>query len=188
MQEKLLYLTNKLNIIINTNKYSIPLLDNFEVIRKDIKSNIVFVAKNNNTVYSFLSDGILNKNELLEDRINKIVNNSNVYTNNNNGSSYQIYYKDYNINDFNFKIYLQDIYINRKNDILTLRSINAYFVDENKYVYLISLTSGPYLLSDNNKLKNIKDISNDKVFSSLEKGMMIILNGVRYNKNMDNFN
>lgn len=182
MQDKLVYLTNKLNIMINTDKYTIPLLDNFEIIKQDIKSNIVFTAKNNNTVYSFLCDGLLNNDELFEERIDKIVNNTNVYVNNNNGSFYQTYYKDYNVNGFNFKIYLQDLYFSKNNDIVTLRSINTYFVDKNKYVYLVSLTSGPYLFNNNQLLNNIKDISNDLVFSSLEKGMNLILNGIKYNE------
>lgn len=184
MKDKIVEITNKLNIIINTNNYNIPLLDNFEIIKQDIKSNIIFSAKYNTTTESFLCDGLLQENENFIDRINSIVKKTSDYLTKNKCTSYHVYYKDYNVNGFNFKIILQDIYINRNNQILTVKNINTYFVDKNKYVYLLSLASGPYLFNDSKQLKNIKSIKEDVVYSSLEKGMYLILDNIKYNENV----
>ena len=37
MKEKVIEITNKLNTLIDASNYSVPLLDNFEIIKKDIK-------------------------------------------------------------------------------------------------------------------------------------------------------
>ena len=101
----------------------------------------------------------------MKDKIIEITNKLNVIVNTNNYNVPLLYYKDYNVNGLNFKIILQDLYINRNNQILTIKNINAYFVDKNKYVYLISLASGPYLFNESKQLKNIKNIKEDIVYS-----------------------
>lgn len=184
MRDKIIEITNKLNTIIDENNYIIPLLDNFEVIKKNNKSNIIFLAKYNNSTEMFLSDGLLHENEDLNKRINFIINNTNKYLKDNNCGSYQVYYKDYNINNFNFKLLLHDIYVYKNNELVVIKNIEAYFVSKNKEVYLISLSSGPYRLKENEQLKNIKSIKDDIVYSSLEKGMYLILNNVKYKENV----
>ena len=109
MKDKIIEITNKLNVIVNTNNYNVPLLDNFEIIKRDIKSNIIFSAKYNNTIESFLCDGLLQENENFIDRINSIVKKTTEYLTKNKSTSYHVYYKDYNVNGFNFKIILQDL-------------------------------------------------------------------------------
>lgn len=184
MKEKVIEITNKLNTIIDASNYSVPLLDNFEIIKKDIKSNVIFLAKYNNSTEMFLSDGILKENEDLNKRISSIVNNTNDYLRNNNYESYQAYYKDYNINNFNFKLVLQDMYAYKNNELVAIKSINAYFVSKNKEVYLITLSSGPYSIKESEQLNKIKNINDDIVYSSLEKGMYLILNNIKYKENV----
>ena len=53
MKEKVIEITNKLNTLIDASNYSVPLLDNFEIIKKDIKSNVIFLAKYNNSTEMF---------------------------------------------------------------------------------------------------------------------------------------
>ena len=53
-----------------------------------------------------------------------------------------------------------------------------------RVVYLISLASGPYLFNESKQLKNIKNIKEDIVYSSLEKGMYLILNNIKYKENV----
>ena len=183
MKEKVIEITNKLNTLIDASNYSVPLLDNFEIIKKDIKSNVIFLAKYNNSTEMFLSDGTLKENEDLNKRIVSVINNTNNYLKNNNCGSYQVYYKDYNITNFNFKLVLQDMYAYKNNELVAIKSINAYFVSKNKEVYLITLSSGPYSLKESEQLNNLKNISDDIVYSSLEKGMYLILNNIKYKEN-----
>lgn len=184
MNNKIIEITNKLNTLIEANKYSIPLLDNFEITNKDIKSNIIFQAKNKNTTEIFSYDGILKENEDLNKRITSIVNNTNTFLQNNNCTSYQVYYKDYEANNINFKLLLQDIKTYKNNTQVIIKSINAYFISKNKEVYLITLSSGPYISKEEAELKNIKNIYDDLVYSSLIDGMHLILNNIKYNENM----
>lgn len=184
MKEKVIEITNKLNTLIDASNYSVPLLDNFEIIKKDIKSNIIFLAKYNNSTEMFLSDGTLKENEDLNKRIVSVINNTNNYLKNNNCESYQVYYRDYNINNFNFKLVLQDMYAYKNNELVAIKSINAYFVSKNKEVYLITLSSGPYSLKESEQLNKIKNINDDIVYSSLEKGMYLILNNIKYKENV----
>ena len=152
MKEKVIEITNKLNTLIDASNYSVPLLDNFEIIKKDIKSNVIFLAQYNNSTEMFLSDGTLKENEDLNKRIVSVINNTNNYLKNNNCESYQVYYRDYNINNFNFKLVLQDMYAYKNNELVAIKSINAYFVSKNKEVYLITLSSGPYSLKESEQL------------------------------------
>jgi len=184
MKEKVIEITNKLNTLIDASNYSVPLLDNFEIIKKDIKSNVIFLAKYNNSTEMFLSDGTLKENEDLNKRIVSVINNTNNYLKNNNCGSYQVYYKDYNITNFNFKLVLQDMYAYENNELVAIKNINAYFVSKNKEVYLITLSSGPYSLKESEQLNNLKNISDDIVYSSLEKGMYLILNNIKYKENV----
>ena len=184
MKEKVIEITNKLNTLIDASNYSVPLLDNFEIIKKDIKSNVIFLAKYNNSTEMFLSDGTLKENEDLNKRIVSVINNTNNYLKNNNCESYQVYYRDYNINNFNFKLVLQDMYSYKNNELVAIKSINAYFVSKNKEVYLITLSSGPYSLKESEQLNKIKNINDDIVYSSLEKGMYLILNNIKYKENV----
>ncbi len=184
MKEKVIEITNKLNTLIDANNYSVPLLDNFEIIKKDIKSNVIFLAKYNNSTEMFLSDGTLKENEDLNKRIVSVINNTNNYLKNNNCGSYQVYYKDYNITNFNFKLVLQDMYAYKNNELVAIKSINAYFVSKNKEVYLITLSSGPYSIKESEQLNKIKNINDDIVYSSLEKGMYLILNNIKYKENV----
>lgn len=184
MKNKIIEITNKLNTIIDASNYSVPLLDNFEIIKRDIKANIIFLAKNKNTTEAFLCDGLLKEGEDLNKRINSIVNETDYYLKNNNYETYQVYYKDYNVNDINFKLVLQDMHFNRGSDIIVLRNIEAYFVSKNKEVYLISLASGPYTIKESKLLKNIKNINDDIVYTSLEKGLYLILNNMKCQENV----
>ncbi len=184
MKEKVIEITNKLNTLIDANNYSVPLLDNFEIIKKDIKSNVFFLAKYNNNTEMFLSDGLLKEEEDLNKRIVSVINNTNNYLKNNNCGSYQVYYKDYNITNFNFKLVLQDMYAYKNNELVAIKSINAYFVSKNKEVYLITLSSGPYSIKESEQLNKIKNINDDIVYSSLEKGMYLILNNIKYKENV----
>ena len=184
MKEKVIEITNKLNTLVDANNYSVPILDNFEIIKRDLKSNVFFLAKYNNSTEIFLSDGPLKEEEDLNKRISSIVNNTNDYLKNNNYGSYQAYYKDYNVNNFNFKLVLQDMYAYKNNELVAIKSINAYFVSENREVYLITLSSGPYSLKESEQLNNLKNISDDIVYSSLEKGMYLILNNIKYKENV----
>ena len=184
MKEKVIEITNKLNTLIDASNYSVPLLDNFEIIKKDIKSNVIFLAKYNNSTEMFLSDGTLKENEDLNKRIVSVINNTNNYLKNNNCGSYQVYYKDYNITNFNFKLVLQDMYAYENNELVAIKNINAYFVSKNKEVYLITLSSGPYSLKESEQLNNLKNISDDIVYSSLEKGRYLSLNNIKYKENV----
>lgn len=40
MKEKVIEITNKLNTLIDANNYSVPILDNFEIKKRDLKSEM----------------------------------------------------------------------------------------------------------------------------------------------------
>ena len=75
------------------------------------------------------------------------------------------------------------MYAYKNNELVAIKSINAYFVSKNKEVYLITLSSGPYSLKESEQLNNLKNINDDIVYSSLEKGMYLILNNIKYKEN-----
>lgn len=164
----------------------IPILDNFEILEQNKDSNSsFFVAKYQNNLEQFYADGVLDKNESLEDHIKKVNNSIEDNVSNNElykDKNYMIYFKAYQTSEFTFKIYLQDILLGTLDNLRFVRQITSYFVNnETNEFCQLSLSSGPYEVNERFKLlDNIKDLDNDEIIKILDKSLTVIMNNIHY--------
>lgn len=177
----------KLNFKTHANILNIPILAGLKTINTK-KENVILLAKDNVLIEQVLSDGNL-LNDTFEERINKIINETEKYINENiikNNKTVFKYYKDYSNNSFNYKLYSQTIILNNNERIIN--QLNAFFV-EKKYndIYQISLATLPIELKEGKE--NIQDINNqnNKIFLSLFENLKLILDNLEYKTNTDNF-
>jgi len=179
----------KMNTLINFNLLSIPVLDDFILVQKNLtdpNNNIIFVAVKNNTLEQFLGDGMLEPNESFEDRVEKVINQmkeeskrSPLYDGN---DEFLVYYKNYDNENFDFKIYVQDILTGSKDNLKFIRQLSAFFVEpQGNEFYQISMSAGQYAKSNKFKLlKDIKDYEQDEINKGLEKALTLIMDNITY--------
>ena len=178
-----LEIAKKANTIINIENMKIPVLDGFEV-KKDIKINSkhIFVAQKDNVLEQFLTDGQLVDAETLDERVEKILNDIRREVRHNplyaNNGRYIDLYKEYEKDNFRYKIYVQDILIDKEH---FARQLNAYFVEPHSgEVCQISISAGQYLRSEYKILREINNYKRDRIIVSLEKALLLILDNIRY--------
>ena len=182
---KAIDIAKKLNTIENINRLKIPILDGFELLEHDKTSKIIFIAKKDNIIEQFLTDGALIDDETIDERIDKIileitkeVGTKPLYKK----GTIMKFLKLYSNEGIDYHIYVQDILKGTPSDRKLIRQLNAYFVEPvGKEFCQMSLATGLYPVGERFKLlKDIKDLKNDELTKTLEIGLDIILKNIKY--------
>ena len=187
--ERAINLAKNMNTLINYQSLAIPVLNDFIVVQRNLTDpnhKVIFVAIKNNTIEQFLGDGVLGEKESVDDRIEKIINeikeevkDNELYKEN---DEYLCYYKDYDNDNFDFKIYIQDILSGTPEDIKFARQLSAYFVEpKGNEFYQISMAAGSYSTKEGYKLlKDIENYDQDKIIDGLEQDLKLIMDNIIY--------
>ena len=188
-EEQAIKIAKNMNTLINFNLLSVPVLNDFILVQKNLtdpNNKIIFVAMKNNTLEQFLGDGVLAQNESFEDHLDKVINQmkeeskkSNLYEGN---DEFLVYYKNYDNENFDYRIYVQDILTGSQDKLKFVRQMSAFFVEPtgNEF-YQVSVAAGQYVKS--NKFKLLKDIKNyeqDEIIRGLEKNLKQIMDNITY--------
>ncbi len=183
--EQAIKLAQDLNTKQNINRLNIPILDGFELIEHEPNSKVIFIAKRDNIIEQLLTDGMLIDDETVDERIDKIINETT--KNIGNKPLYKKgvimkFFKTLKKSDFTYYIYVQDILKGTPSDRKLIRQLNAYFVEPiGKEFCQLSLATGFYPVGDRYKLlKDIDDLSKDELTKSLEIGLDLILKNISY--------
>lgn len=160
----------------------IPVIDGFQVIQDDNPQTIL-LAKNDNFIEQFTSDGSIN-DDTLDTRIEKVINNTKKFLTSLNcegvNDSFK-YYKDYSTSLFNFKLYFQDMVVNINNEKRIIRNIYSYFIEpKTNDFYQISVAFGPFILSDNLIEPFNYDTENNEVSKTLIYLITLIMDNLKY--------
>ena len=187
--DKAISLAKNMNTLINFNRLSIPLLDDFILVQKNLtdpNNNVIFVAVKNNTLEQFLGDGALKENESFNERLEQVINQmkeevkgNELYEGNND---FLIYYKNYENDFFDFRIFAQDILTGTKDNLNFIRQLSAFFLEpQTNEFYQITMAAGQYVKSNKFKLlKDIKNIEKDELIIGLEKNLKLIMDNITY--------
>ena len=187
--DKAIEIAKNMNTMINYQSLAIPVLDDFIVVQRNLTDpnhKIIFVAVKNNTLEQFLGDGVLGEKESFDDRIEKVVNEikEEVKTNKlyDGNKEFLCYYKNYDNDNFDFKIYIQDILSGNEEDIRFARQLSAFFVEPNgNEFYQISIAAGSYSVNKGYKLlKDINKYEEDEIVKGLEANLKIIMDNIIY--------
>lgn len=183
--EKAIKLAERLNTMENISHLNIPILDGFEIIDNDLNNKIIFVAKKDNIIEQFLTDGMLIDDETTDERIDKVISEITKHIDNKplyKKETIMKYYKNYSNKDIDYQIYVQDILKGTPSNRKLIRQLNAYFVEpKGKEFCQMSLATGLYPVGERYKLlKDIEDLSNDELTKSLEVGLELILSNISY--------
>lgn len=183
--EKAIKVAERLNTLDNISRLGIPILDGFEVLEHDPNNKIIFVARKDNIIEQFLTDGMLIDDETIDERIEKIISEitKEICTKPLYKKGVAIkFFKLISKNDIDFHIYVQDIIKGTPSNRKLVRQLNAYFVEPvgNEFCQ-ISLGSGLYPVGERYKLLgDIIDLNNDELIKSLETGLELIINNIKY--------
>ena len=187
--DKAINIAKNMNTLINYRSLAIPVLDNFIVVQRNLTDpnhKVIFVAVKNNTIEQFIGDGILGEKESVDDRIEEVlkeigeeIKDNELYKGNN---EYICYYKNYDNDNFDFKIYLQDILSGTKEDLKFARQISAFFVEPNgNEFYQVSVAAGSYATNKGYKLlKDIENYEEDEIVKGLEQNLKLIMDNIIY--------
>jgi len=187
--ERAINLAKNMNTLINYQSLAIPVLDDFILVQRNLTDpnhKVIFVAVKNNTMEQFIGDGILGEKESVDDRIEKIIGeikeeikDNELYKGN---KEYLCYYKNYDNDNFDFKIYIQDILSGTPEDIKFARQLSAYFVEpKGNEFYQVSVAAGSYSTKEGYKL--LRDIGNyeqDEIIKGLEQNLRLIMDNIIY--------
>lgn len=167
-KEKKDKLLNEILETLHKSLIAVPVLNGYNVIKE--KTDALIVAKSmDNSVEQFLEDGKLEKDETFEQRLKKVIKETEKSMVDSGLQEKELEYLGSFDNDFfHFELYLQD---NIKDDI-QIRQVNAYFLEPgSKYFYELSLAAPPLYLKD------INDHVTKNILSRLEP----VLRQVQYN-------
>ena len=91
-------------------------------------------------------------------------------------------YKNYDNDNFDFKIFVQDILSGTEEDIKFARQLSAFFVEPNgNEFYQISVAAGSYAVNKGYKLlKDIKNYEEDEIIKGLETNLKLIMDNIIY--------
>ena len=188
-EETAIRLAKKMNTLINFNLLSVPVLDDFVLVQKNLtdrNNSVIFVAIKNNTIEQFLGDGALEPKESFDSRIEKVINQMKEQVKDNplyeGNDEYLVYYKNYDNDYFDFRIYVQDVLTGTKDSLRFVRQMSAFFVEpQGNEFYQISMAAGQYVKSNKFKLlKDIKDYEKDDINKGLEKALKVIMDNIKY--------
>lgn len=165
-KEKLL---NEILYKLHKTTLAVPILKEYEI-QEDSKGAIFIAKSKDNSVIQFLEDGKLTDNENFEERLNKVlVETEKSITDFGFRATQLKFIEDYKSDLFNFKLYLQDNVVGNT----LIRQINAYFIEpENKYFYEIILAAPPINKSD----------ENENITKNILHRLKVILKDVKYNE------
>ena len=177
----------KLNTIENISKINIPILDDFKVLRNEITkdSNVILVAKKDNTIEQFLTEGTIPEEVSIDEKVDEVISNIDKQIKNNplyKNRKYMNFYKEYDNGSFKFLIYIQDILTGTKTSTSFIRQINAYFIEPiGREFCQVSIAAGRYAKSEDTPLLDeIKEIEKDELTTILIKNLYIILDNLKY--------
>ena len=148
---------------------AIPILKEYQVIPET--TNAIFIAKSQDeSIQQYLEDGQLEEDETFEQRIDKVLQEtqSSMIENGfeNKGLEYLGTFRNF---PFEFKLYLQDNIKEEKQ----IRQINAYFIEpESNYFYEVTLAAPPMYAKD----------VNDNVTKNILGRLRFILGNIKYNE------
>lgn len=184
--EQIINLADKANRTLLEQDLIIPILDKFEIVTQNNENDKKnFVAKYDNNLEQFLTDGILELNETFDEHIKEVnssIKESLIENELYKDRNYLVYYKTYQTSEFSFKIYLQDILMEDNASLKFIRQLTAYFINKqtNEFCQL-SLASGPYKENEQHKLlDNIQDFDDDEIIKSLDKSLTLIMDNIHY--------
>ena len=146
----------------------IPILEGYEQIKTKTNALIVAVSKDN-SVMQYIEDGKLDEQETFENRLNKVINETEKSIKENGlREKPLIFIKNLSSDILTFKLYQQDNIVGNT----IIRQINAYFIEpESKYFYEISLSAPPI---ERNKI-------NDYITENIIERIKEILLNITYN-------
>lgn len=177
---------NDLNYKLHASQLDIPLINGFNIVENNEFPNIVFNATYQGSLFTeqLVSDGPMNPNETLDQRINLVVRNTieglKQMSQDNNDKS-MFYYQDYSNNIFNYKIYVIDTIIDTTIGKKVSRSLNAFFI-EPKFndFYQLSIAS-PLMVMPFDKLKlGEVDLETDDLTIKLYEMLKFMMNNLKY--------
>ena len=187
LEKKINDLVIKLNTVENIDKMNIPILDDFKVLRNEITkdSNVILVAKKDNTIEQFLTEGTIPEEVSIDEKVDEVISNIDRQIRNNplyKNRQYMKFYKEYDNGTFKFLIYIQDILTGTKKSTSFVRQANAYFIEPNGREFCqVSIAAGRYAKSEETPIiDEIKDIENDKITTILIKNLYLILDNLKY--------
>lgn len=176
--DKLLKMIKTLNNHLHASNIYVPILENFELEHLAKVPNCIFVAKNNNGfIEELFIEPLIDLNETLENKIDKIQSETTKYLESKNIKSTVNYFKDYKNGTFNFKIYVRTVFLDNK----MIRKFDVFFLDD-KYndLYKLSLSNGPIKL-DNSIEQSKLDKCEDVISVNLCNMLKLILDNIKYN-------
>lgn len=174
----------------NTNVYrehakilSIPLFNGFKQVEVDSPQTVFITNNNHGIMYQVISDGKMNEKEKISVRINGFVDKTLRYMKQ-QGFEYDdekfFYYKDFDSDNFGFKIYIQDIVMPEINKVI--RSFNAFFIEpEYKDFYQVTMSVGAYPYPTEKLKIGEVDLENDPITKNVLDLFEKLLSNIKYN-------
>lgn len=125
---------------------NVPILDGFHIV--DNPGTVFTAVNDEDYIEQFLTDGILPEGEEFNQHIEKVLFETKKFMKDSGLEKVDdniSFFKNYQNNDFRFRIYIQDNIINKK----IIRQFNAFFIDnDTNAFYQVSFASCPYSLDD----------------------------------------
>jgi len=190
IEEKIFKIANKANSLANIDKLNIPIPDGFEVIKEELMDpNLIFVAQKDNYIEQLLTDGRVEENEDIEQRIEKVISETANSIKDNplyDDNRFMTYYRTYFNDVIEFNIYIQDILAGSSKDKVFIRQLNAYFLEPiGREFCQLSVASGPYDVKDNKLINSITDYSEDLIIKDLDNLLNSILENLVYKDDIE---
>jgi len=181
---------NKMQGLINLRKHAenimIPVLKDFKVQDSPNPQSILVARSTDNAfIEQFIADGPMQDGETFQDRINLVIERLNLYIENDphhcEESGY-FYYKDFENNDFQYKIYIHDFVIKRDDgQKLITRMASGFFLEPRfNDFYQISLAVGPFNFPTEILKLGEVDLEHDGITNALITMFEVILEKLKY--------
>ena len=172
------------NIVLHSERLDIPVIDGFNTNINDGKNPHLIISYSNDKgmIESLTGDGVLDKDESFEDRIQLVTKTTIGYTQtiSNKNTDKNLYFaKDYKA-IFDFKVYVHDILLE---DNKYIKTLYAFFVEPKlNDFYQLSLSAGVFDYDpDNNEFGKLDE--NDPVYKILIDKLEFIMDNLKYKKN-----
>lgn len=173
MENKINGFVKELNDKYYIQNILVPILDNFKIIPGNNDGVIFAAISNERYLEQYICDGILEKNETIDDHINKVIDDTKEAMTANGfddvKNSFR-FFKGYSNKFFNFKVYLQTLRLTDK----ILMQYNVFFVDPKSNAFFqLSLTTCPYGKEDFEAINN-------NITTNMDKTMTTVMDKIRY--------
>ena len=161
---------------------NIPLYNGFEKIEDDNPQTVFITSSNNGIMYQVVSDGKMNEKETINVRINFTIEKTLKFMKDQGfevDDSTYFYYKDFDSDNFGYKIYIQDIIIPSINKVL--RNFNAFFIEPKfKDFYQVSMSVGPFNYPTQQLKCGVVDLENDSITKNVYQLFEYLLTDICY--------